>query len=372
MSECRRLEQAESRESYWDERAQRSERQGLVWEAKAREEIPSEDDMRKNMTNFWENKKVLVTGGTGFIGSHLVEMLVDLKANVSTTILSNKGLKFIDQVKDQVRVIKCDLLDFDGAVKATKNQEIVMNLAAVVGGIEYNISHPASIFRKNLQIFMNVLEASRINNVERFLVTSSACVYPRFCTIPTPEEEGFKDTPEPTNEGYGWSKRMEEFLAKAYHKEFAMKIAIARPYNAYGPRDNFQPEFSHVIPGIIKRVFDGENPLKVWGDGKQSRSFLYATDFAQGLIDTTEKYPVADVLNLGNEREVTIGELVKLIIKISGKNIKIEFDTSKPIGQPRRNCDIKKAKEKIGFRAKVSLEEGLEKTINWYKNEYKK
>lgn len=190
-----------------------------------------------------------------------------------------------------------------------------------------------------------------------------------FCTIPTPETEGFKDDPEPANFGYGWSKRVAEVQAKSYSQEYGMKIAIVRPYNMYGPRDHFDPNVSHVIPALIKRVFDGENPLTVWGDGEQTRSFLYVTDSARGILLATEKYPTADPINLGTDEEVKIKDLINLIIELSRTEPKptIFFDTKKPAGQPRRNSDNRKAREKIGFDANVSLREGIERTINWYK-----
>jgi GDP-L-fucose synthase len=321
-------------------------------------------------SGFWKGKKVLVTGGSGFIGSHLVELLLDAGAVVSLTAHRKTSVeRNLKSVAEKANVIYGDLLDLNFALEATKGQDIVMNLAARVGGIEYNIKHSGSIFRENLQMFMNVLEASRINKVERLLTTSSACVYPRFCTVPTPEEEGFKDRPEPTNEGYGWSKRMEEFLSEAYSKEYGMKIAIARPYNAYGPRDNFDPKSSHVIPALIRRVVEGENPLMVWGSGNQSRSFLYVVDFAKGLMEVCEKYPEADPVNVGNDTEVTIRELVEAIVELTGKDIEIKYDTTKPEGQPRRNCDTRKLKEKTGYEAKTSLKEGLKATIDWYNAE---
>ena len=189
--------------------------------------------------------------------------------------------------------------------------------------------------------------------------------------MPTPEEEGERGIPEPTNLGYGWAKRMQEFLSKCYAKEYGMKIAIVRPSNAYGPKDNFDAATSHVIPALIRRVLNGENPLVVWGSGNQTRSFLYATDFARGLLDITDNYAECDALNLGDEREVTIKELVGIILRLCNKEneIKIVFDTSKPEGQPRRCSDVSKANKKINYKTDVSLEEGIRSTIEWYKKE---
>jgi len=241
-----------------------------------------------------------------------------------------------------------------------------MHLAAQVGGIEYNMHHPGSIFVRNMGVFMSVLEAARQAGVARFLVTSSACVYPRHCTVPTPEDEGFRDRPEPTNEGYGWAKRMEEFLGEAYSREYGMHVRIARPYNAYGPRDNFHPASSHVIPALIRRVLAGENPLTVWGDGSATRSFLYVTDFARGLMAVVEKSPQVSAINIGAAEETTIRDLAHTIVRLSGKNVDLVFDASKPGGQPRRNCHTTLAERVLGFRAQVSLEEGLRRTTAWY------
>ncbi len=185
--------------------------------------------------------------------------------------------------------------------------------------------------------------------------------------MPTPWYGGFRDVPEDTKEGYGWAKRMAEVQARAYSQEFGMKIAIVRPYNTYGPRDHFDPEKSHVIPALVKKIFDGEDPLTVWGDGEQSRAFLYVEDVIEGMLRAIETYPVYDPVNLGTDEEIRIKDLVRLIIELSGKNPRIYFDTSKPSGQPRRNCDNRKAKTKLGFEARIGLREGLEKTIKWYR-----
>ncbi|MDP3764312.1 MAG: NAD-dependent epimerase/dehydratase family protein [bacterium] len=317
--------------------------------------------------NFYHNKKVLVTGGAGFVGSHLVEMLVDQGADVTVPVRATTNLNFLNSVKDNIKIVIADLRDRDSVAKTIKDQEIVLNLAASKGGgIEHSMKHHASLFRDNLSTFMNVIDSARLANVERFLVVSSACVYPKNATNPTPEEEGFKDAPDSANAGYGWSKRMEEYLGQAYADEFGMKIAIARPYNAYGPRDDFFAEYCHVIPGLIKRILGGENPLVVWGTGKQTRSFVYATDFARGLLEVCEKYPVADPLNIGTQEETAIGDLAKLLVELTGSKTEIVFDTSKPDGQPRRTCNVKKAEEKIGFKASIPLRQGLKKTIDWY------
>ncbi|MEK7060624.1 MAG: SDR family NAD(P)-dependent oxidoreductase [Patescibacteria group bacterium] len=323
----------------------------------------------KNST-VWNGKKVLVTGGTGFIGSHVVEQLVSLKAKVRVLDRMRDGvIKNIEYLKDTVQFISGDCADESEALKACEGQQVVMNLAAKVGGIAYNSTHQATMLFDNLKIASVMIEAARCTNVERFLVVSSACIYPADAKIPTAESEGFLREPEPTNGGYGWAKRMAEKLGMYYSQQYGMKVGIVRPYNAYGPRDHFDPEKSHVIPALIKRVFDGENPLRVWGSGNQTRAFLYVEDFAKGLIDAIDKYPVADPVNIGTNEEVSINTLVEIIVSISGKNTKIEFDTSKPDGSPRRNSDNTKAIEKIGFRAQTKLVDGLKKTIDWYKKE---
>ena len=311
---------------------------------------------------------MLVTGGTGFIGSHVVEQLVKLGAQVSVLDSMRDGkIKNIDYLKEKVSFIKGNCVFLKDAQMACEGQEIVMNLAAHVGGIEYNRMHQATMLRDNMLIASTMLEAARLAQVERFLVVSSACIYPQNAAIPTAETEGFKNEPEPTNGGYGWAKRIAEKLGMYYAEEFGMNIGIVRPYNAYGPRDHFDPTSSHVIPALIKRILNGEDPLKVWGSGRQSRAFLYVDDLAEGMIQAIEKYPVPDPVNLGTDEEITIGDLVKMIVKITGKETNIVFDTTKPDGSPRRNSDNTKAKEKIGFQPRILLQEGLLKTIDWYK-----
>ena len=317
---------------------------------------------------FWRDKKILVTGGAGFIGSHLVEKLLSEEALVKVADKRPKenAHKLGSRIED-IDYFTSDLMTLPECERACEDVDVVVNLAAKVGGVKYNMTHQGTMFTENSLINTNMLEAARRKGVDRFLCVSSACVYTRDCSIPTPEEEGFVREPEPTNRGYGWAKRIAEVQAKAYAEEYGMKIAIVRPYNAYGPRDHFNTETGHVIAALIKKVFDGMNPLVVWGDGTQTRCFVYVSDTVNGMLLATEKYAVADPLNIGTDEEVRIKDLAEMIVKLSGVKTKIVFDTTKPAGQPRRKADTKKAREKIGYKAEVPLKEGLKKTIGWYK-----
>lgn len=317
----------------------------------------------------WKGRKVLVAGGNGFIGGFVVEQLLELGAAVSTTSSSEAGrYRFLESVKDDIETHVGDLSDPQVARRCLRGKDLLLSLAARVGGIEYNRSHPASLFRDNIRPFVSLLEAARDEGVGRVLVTSSACVYPRDCSIPTPEEEGFRGVPEPTNAGYGWAKRMEEYLAGAYAEEFGMDIVVARPFNAYGPRDDFSPETSHVIPALIRKVESGQSPLVVWGDGSASRSFLYVEDCARGILHVAEKADTPDAINLGADDEITIAKLATEIIRVSGHDVECVFDTTKPNGQPRRSCDTRRAREILGFTARVGLEEGLGRAIDYYRS----
>lgn len=319
------------------------------------------------MSDFYAGKKVVVTGGAGFIGSHTVEMLVERGAKVTVPVRNPAKADFLNDVRNRISIVEADLRDRPRVDALMKGQDIVVNLAAAKGGgIAHSMQHHGSLFRDNMQPFLQVLDSAREAGVERFLVVSSACVYSREASNHALESEGFLGAPESANAGYGWSKRMEEYVGQAYAEEFGMKIAIARAYNAYGPRDDFFAEYSHVIPGLIKRIFEGEDPLVVWGTGTQTRSFVYATDFARGILDVCEKYAVADPLNIASDEEISIGDLARLLIELSGKSVEVRFDTSKPDGPLRRSADTTKAFEKIGFRAEMPLRLGLKNCIEWY------
>jgi GDP-L-fucose synthase len=338
-------------------------------------------DFHPDTLNFFSGQKVIVTGGSGFIGSHVVEQLLELNAH-PIVISRQKNPEFLAHLSNQsdskkIEIQKCDLYDFAETKKSFKDADVVLNLAASVAGIEYNKNHPASIFQDNLQCFFNSIKAATEVGIKRYLVTSSACVYPRHCSIPTPESEGFYDEPEPTNSGYGWSKRMEEYLGQKYAEEFNLSVAIARPYNAYGPRDNFNPKSSHVIPALILKAFQTQTEsFEVWGDGTHSRSFLYVDDFARGLIEVAARYPKADPVNIGAEEEISIRDMALLIADFVGtvRGVKLvpKFNSNGITGQPRRKCDGTKSKEQLNYLAQVSIKDGLKKTIDWFNNEYKK
>ncbi len=322
----------------------------------------------KNDRDFFRDKKVLITGAGGFIGSYVSEILVERGAKVFANLRNEASNHyFLKDVKDRIKFVCGDLEEPQICRELVKGMDIVIHLAAKVGGVEFNSKNPAFLLKENLIPFMNIIEASRLENVERFLTVSSACVYRRDAPVPTKEEEGFIGLPEKTNEGYGMAKRMQEKLSMYYAEQYGMKIAIARPYNAYGPRDDFNPETSHVIPALIKRVLDNENPFVVWGSGNPTRAFLYAEDFAKGILEVCEKYPKADPINIGVNEEIKIKDIVQIILEITGKSPKIIYDTSKPEGQPRRNCDTSKAEQILNWKAKTPLREGLKKTIEWYK-----
>ena len=319
------------------------------------------------MSTFWKNKRVLVTGGLGFIGSHLTSKLLEAGATVSILDnVSNPSSERGERLRKDIEVIQGECKDPIAAKLACDEKDVVMHLAAKVAGVSYNQTHKGSMLSENLLIQTVMMDAAQKAGVDRFLAVSSAVVYPADAIIPTPESEGFRGEPDEPNAGYGWAKRVNELLSRYYHEEFDMGVTVVRPYNCYGPGDHFFPTPTHVVPSLIKRVVDGEDPVVVWGSGSQTRAFLYVEDLAAGMMLATEKYAVADPVNLGSDQEVTMKQLVETIIRVSGKSPHIVYDTSKPDGSPRRNSDNTKAKEVLGFVAGTSLAEGLKRTIEWY------
>lgn len=330
----------------------------------------SAKDFHLDTQNFFKGRSVALFGGSGFIGSHVVEHLIALGA-FPIVLTRQDAPAFLHAAGDAVKIVKGDLGDYSSALSVAREASVVLNLAAAVAGIEWNAKHPASMFMNNMELFFNAVRASAEAGVDRFLATSSACVYPRHCSVPTPESEGFLDQPEPTNAGYGWAKRMEEFVGQSAIAEYGLSVAIARPYNAYGPRDDFDPETSHVLPALIRKAVESTNgKFNVWGDGLHSRSFLYVDDFARGLLEVTARAPDGIAINIGSSKETTIREAASLIGKVVSEIRQTEitpvFDPQGLTGQPRRASDTRLAEELVGYQARVEFEEGIRKTIEWY------
>lgn len=306
----------------------------------------------------------MVTGGAGFIGSYLSELLVAEGAKITIADNLSRGSRdHVSSIVNQIELKTLDLTDYQNCLSACKEQDVVMNLAAKVAGIGYNSLHKAEMFDANMKLQMNVLRAAAECGVTRFLQVSTACIYPHDAKVPTPESEGENGTPEPTNEGYGLAKLMGEKLARYYSQEKKIEVMIARPFNAYGPRDYFDEGTSHVIPALMKKVLNGDDPVVIWGSGNQSRAFIHAKDIARGMMLVAEKAPAGEPVNIGHDQEVTIRELFRVICKEMGKNPSVRFDTSKPDGYARRAADTTLLKRLTGFVPSISLEEGIQKMV---------
>ncbi len=324
--------------------------------------------------DFYKEKKVLVTGGAGFVGSHVVEQLLERGASVIVPVRINAvgAPANLKHLAKKIEICRVSLENLEAMKKIMKGVDVVMHLAAVIGGVQFSSVRQASIFQENLRPFMTVIEAARQAKVGRFLVCSTACVYPADAIHPTPESEGFRGLPQVTNEGYGMAKRMQEYLGMKYIEEFGMDVRIARPFNGYGPRDDLDVSTSHVIPALIQRVLNAKNSIEVWGDGSVTRAFIYVEDFARGLLAVAEKGPIGKAVNIGPDHEISMKDLAETIMKICGKKLTIRWDKTKPAGQQRRGCDTSFAQATTGFFAQVSFDEGIKKTIDWYKKNKQK
>jgi nucleoside-diphosphate-sugar epimerase len=315
---------------------------------------------------------VLVAGGAGFIGSYLVELLLDDGAAVTVADnLSRGSLENLQNVQDKIAFFQTDLRYLDLCEKVCAEQDVVMNLAAPAFGVGYSMAHHAEMLTDTVLIGFNLLEAARRKGVKRFLVVSSSCVYPDDAKIPTREDEGWTGFPETINIGYGWGKRMVELQGQYYAKEYEMEVAIARPFNAYGPREPLELEKAHVMPALIRKVLEGNDPVDVWGSGNQTRSFVHGKDFAIGLKLITEHYAVADPVNVGHDRETTIRELAERILQITGSKARLVFDASKPEGAARKSADVTKLRFVTGgFTPRVTLDEGLTDMVEYFKGKF--
>ena len=305
---------------------------------------------------FWKEKTFLVTGGAGFLGSHLIEQMKE------------KGTSPEDiQV---TRSKTTDLRIWEHCVDAVQDIDVVIHLAAKVGGIGYNRENPATLFYDNAMMGIQLMEAARREGVEKFVQVGTVCAYPKYTPVPFKEEDLWNGYPEETNAPYGVAKKMLLVQAQAYRQQYGFNAIYLLPVNLYGPRDNFDPESSHVIPALIRKFVDAKqsksDTVEVWGTGSASREFLYVDDAARGIVLATERYNKPDPVNLGSGMEITIRDLVALIGELTGFAGEIIWDTTKPDGQPRRCLDVSRAREEFGFESEMGFREGLKRTIEWY------
>jgi len=313
----------------------------------------------------YSDKKILVTGGTGMIGSHLVELLVEKGANVR--IIEHER-EIPDELKKlELDIMRGDLTDRKFSDNVVKDMDYIFHLAAYTGGLGRTSTHPASTLTPNLIMDGNILESAKNEKIEKFLYASCTCIYPN--DEKTLEEgDAWKGNPPEAHASYSWSKRMGERQAIAFHKEYGMDIAIVRPSNSYGPRDSDDLETAHALGSLIMKAIKKMDPFIIWGDGSPIREYIYAKDAAKGMLLAMENYCVGDPINLASGEFVSIDELARKILSITNTDPEIKFDMDKPSGQKRRVLSNKKAEEKIGFKAETSLDIGIEKTINWYKH----
>ncbi len=308
------------------------------------------------MTDFWKQQRVLVTGGGGFLGSFVMEGL------------KNRGAGEVFAPRSSEYDLRKEA-DIDRVYSETR-PSLVLHLAASVGGIGANRHHPGKFFYENLIMGTQLIEWARKNEVPKFVSVGTVCAYPKFTPVPFSEEDLWNGYPEETNAPYGLAKKMLLVQSQAYRQEYGFNGIFVLPANLYGPRDNFDPTISHVIPALIKKCVDAQeakkDSIEAWGSGMASREFLYVEDAAEGILLAAEYYDSPEPVNLGTGNEISISELVKKIFKALGFKGKAKWDTSQPDGQPRRSLDISRAKKSFGFAAKTSFDEGLKNTVEWY------
>ena len=310
-----------------------------------------------NGSGFFTSKSVMVTGGAGFLGTVVVQKL---RRRGCTTIIVPRREEYDLRDRDQIVI----LLE-------KHRPDIVIHLAAIVGGIGANRENPGSFFYDNAIMGIELMEYARRHGVGKFVALGTICAYPKFSPIPFREADLWNGYPEETNAPYGLAKKMMLVQAQAYRQQYGYNAIYLLPVNLYGPADNFNPKSSHVIPALIKKCFDAldarQDEIVVWGDGSPTREFLYVDDAAEGIVLATEHYDKPDPVNLGSGTEISIKSLVSIIAGHVGFKGKITWDTTKPNGQPRRCLDVSRAEKEFGFRAKMTFEEGLKKSIEWYR-----
>lgn len=309
------------------------------------------------MNAFFEKKRVVVTGGAGFLGGFITD---GLKKRGCKNILVPK-IEDYDLVK----------IEDINRMYEDMNPDIVIHLAAVVGGIGANREHPGEFFYKNLMMGVQLIEQARLRNIEKFVAIGTVCAYPKFTPVPFKEEDIWDGYPEETNAPYGLAKKMLLVQSQSYRQEYGFNSIFLLPVNLYGPGDNFNPESSHVIPALIKKCIDaidnGKDYIECWGTGRASREFIYVADAAEGILLAAEHYNGPEAVNIGAGFEISIKDLVQKIAMLTGFTGEIRWDSSKPDGQPRRMLDVTKAKKYFDFEAKTTFDEGLKATIDWYR-----
>ena len=337
--------------------------------------------------NFWQDKRVIVTGGAGFLGSFLVEKLARLGA-VDIVVPHVEQYNLVDRA-DIRRVLDDAMLPLAErpshlmpsnlptfkpvALPTFKPADLViLHLAARVGGIGVNREYPAEFFYDNLMMGVELMHQAWQRGIGKFVALGTVCAYPKFTPVPFREDDLWNGYPEETNAPYGLAKKMLLVQAQAYRQQYGFNSIFLLPVNLYGPRDNFNPASSHVIPALIRKCLEAEaraeKEIIVWGDGSPTREFLYVEDAADGILLATEKYNGSDPVNLGSGNEISIKDLVEMIARLTNFSGKLVWDTSKPNGQPRRGLDVSRAEKLFGFRARMEFEAGLRRTIEWYQN----
>lgn len=308
--------------------------------------------------HFWSTRRVCVTGGAGFLGSYVTRKLQDLGAKeIFVPVIEKYNLVEGGDIRR--------MLD-------DSRPDIIIHLAAQVGGIGANREHPAEFFYNNLMMGIQLIHHAWQRGIEKVVAIGTVCAYPKFARIPFREEELWEGYPEETNAPYGLAKKMLLVQSQAYRQQYGYNSIFLLPVNLYGPRDNFDPRSSHVIPALIRRFIEakenGQSEVVVWGDGSPTREFLFAADAAEGIVLAGEHYNSSDPVNLGSGSEISIKELSELIAGMTGYSGKLIWDTSKPNGQPRRALDTTKAERYFGFKAHTTFADGLRRTIDWYLN----
>ncbi|MDD2696008.1 MAG: GDP-L-fucose synthase [Anaerolineales bacterium] len=315
---------------------------------------------------FWKDRRVIVTGGAGFLGSHLVEKLAERGA-AEIIVPKIEDYNLVD-IADITRL-------YDSALGKAYAKDaanlVVIHLAALAGGIGANRARPADFFYINLMMGVQLMHEAWKRGVGKFVAIGTICAYPKFTPLPFKEKNLWDGYPEETNAPYGLAKKMLLVQAQAYREQYGFNAIYPLPVNLYGPRDNFDPETSHVIPAMIRKCIEaqgrGDERIVLWGDGSPTREFLYVEDAAEGILLATERYNDSQPFNLGSGMEISIKDLAELIQRLTGYQGQIVWDTSKPNGQPRRALDVSRAEKLFGFRARMPFEEGLRRTIVWYR-----